>query len=61
MPAEVSETSVLLTSGKTLWLNSESIIYYNEASSFETGQILEFKGWKNPDESMVEIKAEVAD
>jgi hypothetical protein len=59
--AEVSETSVLLTSGKTLWFDFESIINFNEASSFESGQNLDFKYWKNPDGSKVVTKAEVAD
>ena len=57
--AEVRETTVLLSSGKTLWFNSESIIKYNDASAFEVGQTLEFKAWKNADGALIAVKAEV--
>lgn len=57
--AAVGENNVLLTSGKVLWFNSDSIIKYNDASSFEAGQTLEFKAWLNPDGSLVGIKVEV--
>ena len=59
--AEVQTNSVLLSSGKTLWFNSESIIKYNNASSFEIGQLLEFKAWLNDDGSLIGIKVEVVD
>lgn len=58
--AEVRENSVLLSSGKILWFNSETIIKYNDASSFEEGQTLEFKAWQNPDGTLIGIKVEVA-
>ncbi len=58
---EISDSSVLLTSGKVLWFNSETIIKYNDASGFEVGQLLEFKAWNNPDGALIGIKVEVAE
>ena len=58
--AEIRDNSVLLSSGKILWFNSETIIKYNDASAFEIGQTLEFKAWKNPDGNLIGIKVEVA-
>ena len=57
--AEIRENSVLLTSGKILWFNSETIIKFNDASNFEVGQTLEFKAWVNPDDALIGIKVEV--
>ena len=57
--AEVGESKLLLTSGKTLWFNSESIIKYNDAPAFAVGQNLEFKAWENSDGAFIAIKVEV--
>ena len=59
MIAEIRENSVLLTSGKILWFNSETIIKFNDASDFEVGQSLEFKAWLNPDGNLIGIKVEI--
>ena len=56
---EIRENSVLLSSGKILWFNSESIIKFNDASGFEVEQTLEFKAWQNPDGALIGIKVEV--
>ncbi|MFC1664846.1 hypothetical protein ACFL17_04370 [Pseudomonadota bacterium] len=56
---DIRENRVLLTSGEVLWFSSESIIKYNDAPSFEVGQKLEFKAWRNPDDSLIAIKVEV--
>ena len=56
---EIRESSVLLSSGKVLWFNSETIIKFNDASGFEPGQSLEFKAWVNPDGALIGIKVEV--
>ena len=58
---QISDNSVLLTSAKVLWFNSETIIKYNDASAFEVGQLLEFKAWNNPDGALIGIKVEVAE
>ena len=58
---EIRENSVLLSSGKVLWFNSETIIKFNDASEFEFGQALEFKAWVNPDGALIGIKVEVAE
>jgi len=58
---QVRGNNVLLTSGKTLWFNAESIIKYNDASGFEVGQRLEFKASQNPDGSLIGIKIEVVE
>jgi hypothetical protein len=57
---EVRANSVLLSSGKILWFNSESIIKFNDASGFEVGQTLEFKAWENLDGALIGIKVEIA-
>ena len=38
--AEVGVNSVLLSSGKMLWFDAETIIKFNDASGFEVGQTL---------------------
>jgi hypothetical protein len=58
---EIQTNSISLSSGQTLWFNSDSIIKYNNASSFEVGQLLEFKAWLNDDDSLIGIKVEVVD
>jgi hypothetical protein len=58
--AEVRTNSVLLSSGAVLWFNAETIIKFNDATTFEIGQTLEFKAWVNPDGSLIGIKVEVA-
>ena len=58
--AEIKDNSVVLSSGKILWLNSETIIKFNDASGFEVGQTLQFKAWMNPDGALIGIKVEVA-
>lgn len=58
--AEIKESNVVLSSGKILWFNSETIIKFNDASGFEVGQTLEFKAWMNPDGALIGIKVEVA-
>ena len=55
----VNNNNVLLSSGQTLWFNAESIIKYNDASAFASGQTLEFKAWQNPNDSLIGIKVEV--
>jgi hypothetical protein len=57
--AEIGDNSVVLSSGKILWFNSETIIKFNDASGFEVGQTLEFKAWMNPDGALIGIKVEV--
>lgn len=59
--AEIRDNSILLSSAKILWFDSESIIKYNNASDFELGQRLEFKAWLNPDGSLIGIKVEIVD
>lgn len=56
---EIRSNSVLLSSGKVLWFNANSIIKFNDASGFEIGQTLEFKAWLNPDGALIGIKVEV--
>jgi hypothetical protein len=59
--AEVRNDSVLLSNGKVLWFNADSIIKYNDASGFEEWQTLEFKAWLNPNGNFIGIKVEVAE
>lgn len=56
---EVNENSVLLTSGRVLWFNTDTIIKFNDTSGFDVGQKLEFKAWANPDGTLIAIKVEV--
>ena len=57
--AEIRTNNVLLSSGDVLWFNADSIIKFNDATTFVIGQTLEFKAWVNPDGSMIGIKVEV--
>jgi hypothetical protein len=57
--AQVTENRLSLSSGKALWLNSDSIIKLNDAPGFEAGQYVEFKAWENLDGTLVGIKIEV--
>lgn len=56
---EIRVNSVLLSSGKILWFNAETIIKFNDASAFAIGQTLGFKAWQNPDGALIGIKVEV--
>lgn len=57
--SEIHDNNVILSSGQTLWFNTDTIIKYNDANSFELGQDLEFKAWKNSDGALIGIKVEI--
>lgn len=56
---QIRVNNVLLSSGKILWFNAETIIKFNDASAFAIGQKLGFKAWQNPDGTLIGIKVEV--
>ncbi len=56
---EVHDTNLLLSSGEVLWINSDTVVKYNDTSGFKPGQKLEFKAWKNPGDILIGMKIEV--
>lgn len=57
--AVVNENNVVLTSGQTLWITSDTDITYNDSTGFEAGQDIQFKAWENPDSALIGISVEL--